>query len=80
IGLAFIADQLTASRVREGERAGEAAVSPGRRGCERGEWLLVRIEKTEKRMLCFVDKIEIRLLGLEKKRKQLAMKSDAGCK
>ncbi|RWV78776.1 hypothetical protein GW17_00060199, partial [Ensete ventricosum] len=36
----------------------------------RGERLLIRIEKTEKRMLCFVDKTEIRLLGLEKKRKQ----------
>ncbi|RWV81221.1 hypothetical protein GW17_00057379 [Ensete ventricosum] len=46
---------------------------------ERGERLLVRIEKIEKRMLCFVDKTEIRLLGLEKKRKQSAMKSDAGC-
>ncbi|RZR93832.1 hypothetical protein BHM03_00022410, partial [Ensete ventricosum] len=31
----------------------------------------------EKRVLCFVDKIEIWLLGLEKKRKQPAMKSDA---
>ncbi|RRT37072.1 hypothetical protein B296_00050965 [Ensete ventricosum] len=30
-------------------------------------------------MLCFIDKIEIRLLGLEKKRKLPAMKSDAGC-
>ncbi|RWW65184.1 hypothetical protein BHE74_00027532 [Ensete ventricosum] len=34
--------------------------------------------ETEKRVLCFVDKTEIRLLGLEKKRKQPAMKSDAG--
>ncbi|RWW86003.1 hypothetical protein BHE74_00005283 [Ensete ventricosum] len=42
---------------------------------ERGEQLPVRIEKTKKRMLYFVDKIEIRLLGLEKKRKQPAMKT-----
>ncbi|RZS26601.1 hypothetical protein BHM03_00059959 [Ensete ventricosum] len=44
---------------------------------ERGERLLIRIEKQrKKRVLCFVDKTEIRLLGLEKKRKQPAMKRD----
>ncbi|RRT32804.1 hypothetical protein B296_00051151 [Ensete ventricosum] len=52
--------------------------SPGRRDCEQGERLLVRIEKTEKMMLRFVDKIEIQLLGLEKKRKQPAMKRSSG--
>ncbi|RWW38089.1 hypothetical protein BHE74_00056694 [Ensete ventricosum] len=59
--------------------AGQRETKRERMRLERGERLLVRIEKIEKRMLCFVDKTEIRLLGLEKKRKQSAMKSDAGC-
>ncbi|RRT61022.1 hypothetical protein B296_00026215, partial [Ensete ventricosum] len=39
IGLAFIVDQLAISRVREGERAGEGAVSPGRRDCGVRVWI-----------------------------------------
>ncbi|RWW51184.1 hypothetical protein BHE74_00042501 [Ensete ventricosum] len=35
IGLAFIADQLAVSRVREGEQAGEATISPRRCACGR---------------------------------------------
>ncbi|RRT34844.1 hypothetical protein B296_00053755 [Ensete ventricosum] len=36
------------------------------------------LRNREKRVLCFVDKTKIRLLGLEKKRKQPTMKSDVG--
>ncbi|RRT31499.1 hypothetical protein B296_00054690, partial [Ensete ventricosum] len=48
-------------------------VQNGVSGCS-----FVSRNREKKRVLCFVDKTEIRLLGLEKQRKQPAMKSDAG--